>query len=147
MSLIWDGPSDLDLHIYIRGHHRQPELDCSVKEHVFYREPQCMWAELDIDANRDEQNVMSEPCENVFSTAPPHLGKYAVNVQLFQRREKGPIPYTVVMEYGDKTEVYEGVFAANTRSKHTHRAAQFQFQHEKHYRVGYGGGYRSGTAK
>jgi len=147
VSLIWDGPSDLDLHVYIRGRHRQPELECSVKEHVFYKTPECMWAQLDVDANRDEQNLMNDPCENVCSTAPPHLGKYLVNVQLFKRRQAGPIPYTVVVEYGDTTDIYEGVLAANMPSRHTQRASQFQFKHDKHYRIGYGGGYRAGSSK
>jgi len=74
-SLIWNDPSDLDLHADV-------ELNGSKKkEHIFYGNKKAAGGWLDVDMNVADagKGFSLEPVENIFWTAPPG-GKYKIYV-------------------------------------------------------------------
>ncbi len=90
ISLVWDGPSDLDLHVF-----------CPDGTEIYYSRKASCGGTLDVDMNSTKKSLT--PVENVFwpdGQAP--TGKYRVVVTLYDRHgEKRPaIPFQVRIKNG-----------------------------------------------
>jgi len=78
VSLLWNGPSDLDLHAKVN-------LASGNKEEIFYSRKQGTGGALDVDANARDSEVINEPVENIYWDQPP-AGKYSIDVHNFRMR-------------------------------------------------------------
>jgi hypothetical protein len=85
VTLAWDGPSDLDLHVR-----------CPGGGHIYFDAPRGCGAELDVDMNADGRRVSRSPVENVVWAATPASGPYRVQVHYFDYAERRtPVPFVV----------------------------------------------------
>ena len=89
VSLIWEGPSDLDLHVF-----------CPSGEEIYYNSRRHCGGELDIDMNADRHSMT--PVENVFWSHPPP-GRYRIMVVLYDRQgdRSSSIPFLVRVKLGE----------------------------------------------
>ena len=96
VSLVWDGPSDLDLHI-----------QCPGGGHIFHERKQACGGVLDVDMNAERGRVSPTPVENVVWAAKPPSGTYRVVVHYYDYNERRtPVPFTVrITAGGEKREV------------------------------------------
>ena len=88
VSLIWEGPSDLDLHIF-----------CPNGEEIYFNSRRHCGGELDIDMNADRHSMT--PVENVFWSHAPS-GRYRIVVVLYDRQRdySSSIPFLVRVKLG-----------------------------------------------
>jgi uncharacterized protein YfaP (DUF2135 family) len=75
ISLLWDGPADLDLYIV-----------CPDDTIVSHRDPAACGARHDRDSNPPNGPPTEEPFEDIAWTGPPQPGSYKVRVRLFDRK-------------------------------------------------------------
>lgn len=84
VTLAWDGPADLDLHV-----------DCPGGERIFFGNQNACGGTHDIDMNAGGRNS-DRPIENVVWNRPPPPGTYRVRVQFFDHdRRRTPVPFRV----------------------------------------------------
>ncbi len=96
VSLVWNGPADLDLHVL-----------CPGGGHIFFERTQACGGVLDVDMNAQGGRDSREPVENVVWAAKPRTGTYRVQVHYFDYAERRtPVPFTVrVTIAGERREV------------------------------------------
>ena len=97
VSLIWDGPADLDLHIR-----------CAGDGHIFFERTQgCGGGVLDVDMNAQGGRASRGPVENVVWSGKPPPGTYRVQVHYYDYAERRtPVPFTVrIVTAGEAREV------------------------------------------
>jgi len=97
VSLIWDGPADLDLHIR-----------CAGDGHIFFERTQgCFGGVLDVDMNAQGSRSSGTPVENVVWSAKPPAGTYRVQVHYYDYDDRRtPVPFTVrIVTAGEAREV------------------------------------------
>ncbi len=105
VSLIWNDPADLDLHVITPS-----------GEHIFFahKESSCGgWLDVDMNASK----VSLEPIENIFWASSPN-GKYRVFVENYNNRtvldsvftdSKRKVPFVVKLTRNGVTEWFKGV--------------------------------------
>jgi hypothetical protein len=106
-SLIWEGPTDLDLHCIVNN-----------AQHIFFANRRIDYGWLDVDANGGHITSY-EPVENIrwpINNAP--VGRYEFYVHNYTERGKGTTPYKVELEINGKVYTYNGV-ASSTGYKQT----------------------------
>jgi uncharacterized protein YfaP (DUF2135 family) len=96
VSLIWDGPADLDLHVL-----------CPGGGHIYFERTQACGAVLDVDMNAQGGRGSGSPVENVVWSGTPPSGTYRVQVHYYNFAERRtPVPFTVrVVTAGQSREV------------------------------------------
>lgn len=102
ISLVWQGPSDLDLLVR-----------CPTGEVIDYNRTSACGGKLQIDMNSNA-NVMSDtPIEHVvWPEGDVEPGAYEVGVKLYARREQaGPIPFQVRVTVGEQEQYFDGSVA------------------------------------
>ncbi len=144
VSLMFSGDDDLDLHVFygsqVTQNRRMPRNQpgnlfgfgfqqvfgnsfSSEGNHVYFRQRVTQHAALDVDANA--QYVMPNPCENIIFRSVPARSNYTVCVDTYAVRGRPErTPYVVVVKYGQKTRVFEGMIGPSERMKNIW---QFQF--------------------
>jgi hypothetical protein len=107
VTLSFDRLHDLDLHVL------EPTGD-----QIFYQRPgSTLGGRLDLDSGANCEPSAANT-ENVFwppGGAP--AGRYTVSVQNYQQCSPGAIAFDVTVEYGGRTETYEGTFADGTAAE------------------------------
>jgi len=95
VTLSWDGPADLDLHI-----------DCAGGGEIYYGSPSECGGQLDVDMNGGGRRS-NQPVENVFWAATPPSGTYRVRVVYFDYdSRRTPVPFRVrIVTDGNTREV------------------------------------------
>lgn len=95
VTLSWDGPADLDLHI-----------DCAGGGEIYYGSPSECGGQLDVDMNGGGRRS-NQPVENVFWAATPPSGTYRVRVVYFDYdSRRTPVPFRVrIVTDGNAREV------------------------------------------
>lgn len=107
-SLIWNGPSDLDLHAHVN-------LMNGNKEEICYRRKQGTGGALDVNANARDCETINEPVENIYWDQPP-AGSYSVDVHNYRRRNhEGKVPFRCQLKLPTETLDYEGALGHNDR--------------------------------
>ncbi len=103
--LEWQGDADLDLHVLCpdgsRIHFDRP------------RSPSCGGV-LDVDVNKDKDDIHGEPREHITWPGTPPPGEYKVIVDNYAGRSAGPstpVPFKVYVKRGDRVETHEGSIA------------------------------------
>ncbi len=102
VTLIWDGPSDLDLYVI-----------CPNGEEVYYRNMSGCGGALDIDANSSRSSMRDRPVEHAVFQGQPPPGTYKVRVKNYAHRGpgQGPIPYRVQLKKNGEVSVETGAVA------------------------------------
>lgn len=102
-TLVWNSPDDLDLHV-----------TCPLGAEISYRQKQACGGELDVDSN--VTNVVPQPIENVFFTAPA-TGSYQVVVNYYETRTGGaPQNFEVQIRDGERVETLTGTVSSARRT-------------------------------
>lgn len=84
VTLAWDGPADLDLHV-----------ECPGGGRIFHAVPDSCGGTLDIDMNAGNRRS-DRPIENVVWSGPPPPGIYRVQVVYFDHpQRRTPVPFRV----------------------------------------------------
>ena len=99
ISLVWDGPADLDLHVY-----------CPNGERIYYSKKSGCGGTLDVDMNNSE-NKSTSPVENAFwPDGAPQPGRYRISVVLYDRHgdNRQPIPFQVRIKMGSDQRTVPG---------------------------------------
>ncbi|MCF8479931.1 MAG: hypothetical protein K9H25_05830 [Rhodospirillum sp.] len=98
VTLSWDGPSDLDLHVV-----------CPDGTEINFQNARACGGELDIDTNAGSQRLPNPVEHTVFETMPAD-GRYKVRVHNYTHRGpgSGPIPFKVQLKKGDEVIVQDG---------------------------------------
>ncbi|MCC6719356.1 MAG: YfaP family protein [Acetobacteraceae bacterium] len=96
VSLIWDGPADLDLHVR-----------CPGGGHIYFERTHGCGAVLDVDMNAQGGRGSRTPVENVVWSGVPPSGSYRVQVHYYDFDERRtPVPFTVrIVTAGQSREV------------------------------------------
>jgi hypothetical protein len=96
VTLLWDGPADLDLHVR-----------CPGGGHIYFEARNACGGELDVDMNAQGGRGSGSPVENVVWPGKPPAGTYRVQVHYFDQAERRtPVPFTVrVTVAGERREV------------------------------------------
>ncbi len=96
VTLAWDGPADLDLHVL-----------CPSGERIYFEHRQGCGGVLDVDKNAQGSPPSPTPVENVVWSSPAPAGTYRVQVHYFDFAERRtPVPFTVrVVTGGERREV------------------------------------------
>lgn len=141
-SLIWNDPSDLDLHAFA-------SLKAGGNAHISYRNKQAQGGNLDVDMNAGVPSL--EPVENIFWEEPP-AGKYILKVQNFRTKCQAPdftdgnrkVPFRVSLKLKGGPYSFEGTVGC----KQTVECFQFSIDEEgdvtmKPVKKGAAGGLRS----
>lgn len=107
IALFWDGPSDLDLHVYYRS-------PTGTTRYINFAHPGGpMTGFLDLDQNADVPYT-SEPIEHIrWNTKKPPVGYYQVGVHGFELRSEGvrvpqEVAFTVEIKTPDGVKSYSG---------------------------------------
>lgn len=99
VTLAWDGPADLDLHVL-----------CPGGGHLYFEQRQACGAELDVDMNAQGSPGSAKPVENAVWRGPAPPGSYRVQVHYFDHAERGtPVPFTVRVVVGGERREVRGV--------------------------------------
>jgi hypothetical protein len=104
ISLLWQGPSDLDLMVR-----------CPSGELIDYNRPSGCGGRLQIDMNSNVNTMSDTPIEHVvWSEGGVQPGSYQVAVKLYALRDgTGPIPFQVRTTVGDREQIFDGSVASN----------------------------------
>lgn len=104
ISLLWQGPSDLDLMVY-----------CPSGELIDYNRPGGCGGRLQIDMNSNVNTMSDRPIEHVvWPEGSVQPGAYHVQVKLYALRDPaGPIPFQVRTMVGDREQIFDGAVARN----------------------------------
>ncbi len=106
VNLTWSTTDDLDLHII------SPNGEISYKQKTL--ESSGIIAELDVDRNAGDP-LLSNPQENINFDGTP-LGLHTIFVELYQKREKENIPFTVsVISENLEGRVYNQTISNNVK--------------------------------
>lgn len=99
VSLVWDGPADLDLHVL-----------CPGGGHIYFeRTNGCGGGVLDVDMNAQGGRTSNKPVENVVWQQKPPSGTYRVQVHYFDYSDRRtPVPFTVRLVVGGETREVRG---------------------------------------
>jgi hypothetical protein len=98
VSLAWEGPSDVDLHV-----------TCPAGVRIYYanRTAQACRGSLDVDANAGGRRT-DTPIENIFFE-DPLPGAYQIRVHLFSARGGvSRVPFVLQVRVGEETNRFEG---------------------------------------
>jgi hypothetical protein len=100
ISLVWDGPSDLDLHVF-----------CPNGEEIYYSRKASCGGTLDVDMNSSNHKSLT-PVENVYwpdGQAPK--GKFRVVVTMYDRygETRPKVPFQVRIKDGGQERTVPGV--------------------------------------
>lgn len=97
VSLVWNGPADVDLHVF-----------CPTGEEIYFNSRSHCGGELDIDMNAERNSLT--PVENVFWERAPR-GRYRVVVVLYNRKgdQNANIPFLVRVKNGNARHDFRGV--------------------------------------
>lgn len=101
VTLHWDGPNDLDLHV----------IDPAGEEIFYVHTTSASHGQLDVDANRGCATRMDKPVENIFwPTSQAPTGNYQVAVNYYENCESAPLstPFTVEVLIDGKTQTFQG---------------------------------------
>lgn len=100
VTLMWDSPDDLDLHIV-----------CPTGERIFYNSRNGCGGVLDIDANSSAGSIQSPPVENItFHSGLQSDLPHTVQVVLFANRSGvSVVPYRVRVRTPSGTQEYSGI--------------------------------------
>jgi hypothetical protein len=99
VSLIWDGPADLDLH-----------LRCADGTVLNADRRQGCGATLDVDMNVRGGRSSATPVENVVWAEKPPSGMYRVNVHYYDYADRRtPVPFTVRVVTAGQAREFRGV--------------------------------------
>ncbi len=96
VSLVWDGPADLDLYVV-----------CPGGAQIFHERKQACGGVLDVDMNAERGRTSGTPVENVIWAEKPPSGTYQVKVHYYDyTTRRTPVPFTVrITVAGEKKEV------------------------------------------
>jgi len=108
-SLLWNGPSDLDLHAVVK-------LSGGKSEHIYYESKQGTGGTLDVDANARDTETKDEPVENIYWDKPPE-GEYTISVHHFKQRSEAKVPFRVVLKLPEEILDYEGALVKKQSAK------------------------------
>ena len=111
ISILWDSDDDLDLHVFT------PDAS-----EIYYNNRQAQGGYLDIDANT-VNNIMADPIENVYFTAPAN-GDYWIYLNDYEDRSEGPTNFIVRIIINGEATIYSGVIDG---SGTTYEIAGFTF--------------------
>lgn len=123
VSLMYDGPDDLDLSVSYRLTDRksllaQHKADIKYRSYfpplqhetsIWYGNPKTEYGQMDVDAN--SAVVVLEPCENIIFTSVPIRANYNVKVTRYRARQSQPVHYVVVVRVDKKIFAYQGVIS------------------------------------
>lgn len=123
VSLIWNDPSDLDLHAFV-------ELKSGDGEHIYHWNKKAAGGFLDVDMNAEKsgKRFSLEPVENIFWQSPP-AGKYKIVVRsadITSDDEKWGgkftdnnrnIPFRVFLNKNGKMETFSGTIKGDQEVK------------------------------
>lgn len=101
VTLHWDGPNDLDLHV----------IDPAGEEIFYIQTTSASHGQLDVDANRGCGTRMDKPVENIFwPTGQAPTGKYQISVNYYENCESSPLstPFIVDVLIDGKTQTFQG---------------------------------------
>lgn len=108
ISLKWDTPSDLDLHLIC------PE------EQINFRSQSACGGELDVDANREDMNIMEAPVENIcIARGNGRPGRYQIFVHNYRKRSPDTQQrdsFQLRVRHDGETQLYEGALGQNENS-------------------------------
>jgi hypothetical protein len=104
ISLLWQGPSDLDLMVH-----------CPSGELIDYNRPSGCGGRLQIDMNSNVNTMSDAPIEHVVWTeGSVQPGAYQVAVKLYALRDPtGPVPFQVRTMVGEREQIFDGSAAGN----------------------------------
>lgn len=123
ISLLWDSPDDLDLHVTTpsKGFGREGEL-------IYYgnKKASCGgWLDIDMNAF----SVVKEPVENTrWHKGTAREGLYTVKVNNFRDRSHKPVPFKVEIEINGVIQYFEGVCGQTGAYNETVLVHQFNYQ-------------------
>lgn len=108
VSLMWDGPNDIDLHIqYMQIKRTSAGERFGTTFHVYHGDPMMLpIAMLDVDSN--SEGPKWAPCENIVGNPTPGHWQFTVAIHTFRVREPGPTDYVVVVKTGNRKRVFTG---------------------------------------
>jgi hypothetical protein len=98
ITLIWDGPDDLDLW-----------LQCPDRKSIYYEAKNACGGTLDIDQNAGNQ-ISPKPIENItFPSGLVQPGEHRIGVQLYKNKSgQLPLPFQVRIRDGRGSRVLDG---------------------------------------
>mmetsp|Transcript_9573 Transcript_9573/g.19541 ORF Transcript_9573/g.19541 Transcript_9573/m.19541 type:complete len:150 (-) Transcript_9573:60-509(-) len=98
VSLIWDTPCNLNLHLYGGPH----DL------HIWQGNPAGGGAICDVTMNRSGEKVVPQGAlENIFFKDVPQSGVYVLRVDNFESRKRGPTHFEMVIDFDGKSVAFE----------------------------------------
>lgn len=103
-SLVWDGPSDLDLSVV-----------CPGGQVISYTDRNGCGGTLDVDANSNDDNMFERPVENIYWANSAPSGAMRIRVKVYKRRAGGPErqPFLLQIRHGDEVSIVEGEVATS----------------------------------
>lgn len=121
VSLMWESSDDLDLHLSYEPKGRpNPRTIYADRGYVWFGQPVTVHARLDVDANA--RFLVRSPCENIVFRTVPKKANYLIAVNLYAKRSGlAEVPYTVLVQYGNKSLIFEGNVKSSNGMKEIHR--------------------------
>ncbi len=105
ISLFWDTPADLDLHV-----------TCPGGATINYKNTAGCGGKLDVDSNLNQRTAVADPVENIYFDTPQG-GPYSILVNLYSRHnQSGPQNFRVRVRQGDKVENFSGRVDQNSKT-------------------------------
>ncbi len=108
VTLKWDTPSDLDLHLVC------PD------EQINFRSQSACGGELDVDANREESAIMAAPVENIcIAHGNSRPGRYQIFVHNYRKRSPDSVAkdsFQLRVRRNGETETFGGELGQNENS-------------------------------
>lgn len=101
VTLHWDGPNDLDLHV----------IDPAGEEIFYIQTTSASHGQLDVDANRGCSTRMDKPVENIFwPTNQAPVGIYQIAVNYYENCEPSSLLtlFTVDVLIDGKSQTFQG---------------------------------------
>lgn len=107
INLAWESTDDLDLYL------KDP---CGNQIYFDARSNDCNGGSgyLDLDANADEHNLISDPQENIYWNEPS-TGEYLVYVHFYKRNELRKVPFTVTVILKNERYVIDSIAPAQDK--------------------------------
>lgn len=107
INLSWESTDDLDLYL------KDP---CGNQIYFDKRSNECNGGSgyLDLDANADEDSLISNPQENIYWNSPS-AGEYLVYVHFYKRNELRKVPFTVTVILKNERYVIDSIAPAQDK--------------------------------